>query len=179
MALISSNYLHLLYEPNTNVGPWEYLGMGRVRAVWRKLVKWNLRYSYVLERKELLEQQVNGLGNVCLREAVLRSCLTGLLRQEHWSGLPFSSSRRSSQLRDRIHVACVPCTAGRFLSCWATREAPRTAGLRSDKPHSSTRGQVRGMGNSNIHHFSKSYIYYFGGTLLQTLNSNFASRRKC
>lgn len=32
MALVSFNYLHIFYEPSTNIGPWEYLGIGRVRA---------------------------------------------------------------------------------------------------------------------------------------------------
>ena len=76
MALVSFNYLHLLYEPNTNVGPWEYLGMGRVRAVWRKLVKWNEVFIYVLERKELLEQQGNGLRIAGLHVAEAQSCPT-------------------------------------------------------------------------------------------------------
>ena len=37
----------------------------------------------------------------------------GFSRQEYWSGLPFSSSRRSSQPRDRTQVSGI---AGRFFT---------------------------------------------------------------
>ena len=40
-------------------------------------------------------------------------------RQAYWSGLAISSSRGSSQPRDRTRVSC---TAGRFFTDWATRE---------------------------------------------------------
>ena len=35
----------------------------------------------------------------------------GFLRQEHWNGLPFFSSRASSQPRDWTHFHCVSCIA--------------------------------------------------------------------
>ena len=41
-------------------------------------------------------------------------------RQEYWSGLPFPSSRGSSQPRDWTRVSCI---VGRFLTIWATRAA--------------------------------------------------------
>ena len=41
----------------------------------------------------------------------------------HWSGLPFSSSRGSSQPRHPTNVSCDSCIAGRFFTCWAIREA--------------------------------------------------------
>ena len=44
-------------------------------------------------------------------------------RQEHWEWIAISSSRGSSQPRDRIHVSCVSCTGRRILYHWATREA--------------------------------------------------------
>ena len=40
-------------------------------------------------------------------------------RQEHWSG-PKPFSRGASQLRDQTQVSC---TAGRFFTIWATKEA--------------------------------------------------------
>ena len=36
-------------------------------------------------------------------------------RQEYWSGFAMSVSKRSSLPRDRTHVSCVSCTAGRFF----------------------------------------------------------------
>ena len=44
----------------------------------------------------------------------------GCSRQEYWSGLPFSSSRRSSQPRDQTWVSRI---AGRRFTIWVTREA--------------------------------------------------------
>ena len=41
--------------------------------------------------------------------------------QEYWSGLPFLSPGDLPWPRDRTRVSC---TAGRFLTSWATREAP-------------------------------------------------------
>ena len=35
-----------------------------------------------------------------------------------------SSSRESSRPRDQTRISCVPCTAGRFFTCWALGEAP-------------------------------------------------------
>ena len=68
--------------------------------------------------------------SACLHAKLLQSCpilcdpmdlarqvllSMGISRQEYWSGLP--SSRGSSQPRDRIHVFCVSCIAGRvFIS---------------------------------------------------------------
>ena len=43
----------------------------------------------------------------------------GFPREEHWSGLPFSSSRGSSRPRDQTRVSCI---AGGFFTCWAIRE---------------------------------------------------------
>ena len=39
-----------------------------------------------------------------------------------WVAMP--SSRGSSWPRDRTHVSCISCTAGRFFTPWATWEAP-------------------------------------------------------
>ena len=44
----------------------------------------------------------------------------GFSRQGYWSGLTFTSPRGSSQPRDQTQVSC---TAGRFFTDWATREA--------------------------------------------------------
>ena len=44
----------------------------------------------------------------------------GFSRQEYWTGLPFPSSRGSSQSRDRSQLSCI---AGRCFNFWATREA--------------------------------------------------------
>ena len=44
----------------------------------------------------------------------------GFSRQEYWTGLPFPSSQRSSQSRDRTQLSCI---AGRCFNLWATREA--------------------------------------------------------
>ena len=44
-------------------------------------------------------------------------------RQEYWSGLPFRSSRGSSQPRDQTQLSC---TAGRHSNLWATREASKS-----------------------------------------------------
>ena len=52
----------------------------------------------------------------------------GIFRQEYWSGLPFSSSRGSSQPRDPTNAFCVSCIAGRFFTYWAIREACGQAG---------------------------------------------------
>ena len=41
-------------------------------------------------------------------------------RQEYWGGLPLPFSRGSSQRRNRNWVSC---TAGRFFTTWAMREA--------------------------------------------------------
>ena len=38
-----------------------------------------------------------------------------------------SSSRGSSRLRDRTHVSCVSCNAGRFFYCWAIGDLPACA----------------------------------------------------
>ena len=46
-----------------------------------------------------------------------------VFRQEHWSGLPFSSSGGSPQPRDRTLLSWVSFVTGGFLTCWATREA--------------------------------------------------------
>ena len=46
----------------------------------------------------------------------------GFSRQEYWSGLPFSFSRRSSRPRDWTWVSHL---AGRCFNFWATREAQR------------------------------------------------------
>ena len=42
----------------------------------------------------------------------------GFSRKEYWSGLPFPSSQptESSHPRDRTHVSCVSCNAGRFFT---------------------------------------------------------------
>ena len=45
----------------------------------------------------------------------------GFSRQEYWSGLAIPFSRGSSWPRNRTQVSC---TAGRFFTVWATREAP-------------------------------------------------------
>ena len=45
----------------------------------------------------------------------------GFSRQEYWSGLAIPFSRGSSPLRDWNWVSC---TAGRFFTIWAMREAP-------------------------------------------------------
>ena len=45
----------------------------------------------------------------------------GFSRQEYWSGLPCPPLGESSQPRDWTWVFC---TAGRFFTDWATREAP-------------------------------------------------------
>ena len=47
----------------------------------------------------------------------------GFFRQEYWSGFPFSSPRGSSWPRDWSCISCVPCTAGRFFTCWAIGDA--------------------------------------------------------
>ena len=44
-----------------------------------------------------------------------------------WVAIP--SSRGSSQPRDRTHVSCVSCTAGRFSTTSATWEAPNVSSL--------------------------------------------------
>ena len=62
-----------------------------------------------------------------LSESESRSVVSDSLRSHgtlqdrilDWGAVPFS--RGSSQLRDRTHVSC---TAGRFFTSWATREAP-------------------------------------------------------
>ena len=49
----------------------------------------------------------------------------GFSRQEHWSGLPFPSSRGSSPPRDQTQV---PCIEAGSLSHWTTREVPPMQG---------------------------------------------------
>ena len=39
----------------------------------------------------------------------------GFSQQEYWSELLWPLSRESSQPRDRTHISCVSCTAGRFF----------------------------------------------------------------
>ena len=46
----------------------------------------------------------------------------GFSRQEYWSGLPFSFSGGSSQLRDWTRVSHIPA---RRFNLWATREVPK------------------------------------------------------
>ena len=46
---------------------------------------------------------------------------TGFFRQEHWSGFPCPPPGESSRPRDRTHVYCASCMAGRFF----TTETPR------------------------------------------------------
>ena len=53
----------------------------------------------------------------------------GFFRQEYWSGLPFLPP--PSQPRNWTHVCCISCIAGGFFTCWAVREAPKTAQLYS------------------------------------------------
>ena len=71
----------------------------------------------------------------------------GFSRQEYWSGLPFSSSRRSSWYQDRTQVSSISCIASRFFTVGAVREAqwppdplwipkttqPYQAGLKKEK----------------------------------------------
>ena len=75
----------------------------------------------------------NKCVHVCVCAQPLRSCLTlcdpldcnppgssvcGLLQ---WAAMPFAKG--SSQPRDRTHISCVSCIAGRFFTHWATWEA--------------------------------------------------------
>ena len=63
---------------------------------------------------------------------------TGIFRQEYWSELPFSSSRGSFQLRDQIHVSCIPCISGRFFTLWVIGKAQTTI-YKIDKQHGPAR----------------------------------------
>ena len=47
-------------------------------------------------------------------------------KQEYWSGLPFSSSRRSAQPRDQTHVSSVSCNGRWILYHCTIWEAPTT-----------------------------------------------------
>ena len=53
------------------------------------------------------------------------SSVLGSSRQEYWSGLPFFSSRRSSQTRVQTSISMFPALAGEFFTMSATWEAPR------------------------------------------------------
>ena len=59
----------------------------------------------------------------CCCSLVAKSCsgssVHGILQVRTWKWAAFSFSRGSSQPRDQT---CVSCTAGRFLTIWATRE---------------------------------------------------------
>ena len=43
-------------------------------------------------------------------------CLWDFSRQEYWSGVPFYSSKGSSQPRDQTYISCISCTADRFFT---------------------------------------------------------------
>ena len=75
---------------------------------------------------------------VCVCAELLQSCLTlsdprdcsllgssvhGLLQARILGWVAISSSRGSSQTRDRTHVSCIFYTGRWILYCWATREA--------------------------------------------------------
>ena len=47
-------------------------------------------------------------------------------------GVAIPFSRGSSQPRDLPWVSCI---AGRFFTCWATREDPNSPGVTEDQPH--------------------------------------------
>ena len=61
------------------------------------------------------------------------SSVHGIFRQKYWSGLPFFSSKASSQPRDWTHVSWMSCIAGRFFTRWAIREAPRPVYISSER----------------------------------------------
>ena len=44
-----------------------------------------------------------------------------LIEERILEWLPFTFSRRSSWPRDRTHISCVSCIAGRFFTHWAIR----------------------------------------------------------
>ena len=54
------------------------------------------------------------------------SPVLGILQARILKWVVISSSRGSSWPRDRTWVSCVSCIAGRFLTCWAMREALKT-----------------------------------------------------
>ena len=47
----------------------------------------------------------------------------GFPRQEYWSRLPFPSPGDLPWPRDRTHISCISCIAGKFFTWWAIREA--------------------------------------------------------
>ena len=61
-------------------------------------------------------------------------CLWGSSRQEHWNGLPISSSRGSSQPRDWAHVSCVSCSDRQILYHWASWEIHSAVGFKPTPP---------------------------------------------
>ena len=77
--------------------------------------------------------------SACLRAKLLQSCATlcdpidcsppgssihGILQAGILEWAAMASSRGSSQPRDRIHIFCVSCIAGRFFISQATKGSP-------------------------------------------------------
>ena len=76
--------------------------------------------------------------SVCMRAQSLHSCLNlcdamdcsppssavpGILQATILEWIAMSSSRGSSQSRDRCHLSCISCTGGRFFYYWAIKSA--------------------------------------------------------
>ena len=52
------------------------------------------------------------------------SSVHGIFQARILEWVAISSSRRSSQPRDQTLISYVPCIAGGFFMCWASKEAP-------------------------------------------------------
>ena len=83
-------------------------------------------FTVVLEIGTTLESQLRKVGKITVVIQSL-SCVWLLRppgyslsmefsRQEYWHGLPFPPPEDSSPCRDRTHVSCVSCVAGKFFT---------------------------------------------------------------
>ena len=84
--------------------------------------RWNLMQSLLLLGRCVLSRiRLSVTPRGAARQAPLS---TGFSRQEDWSGLPFPSPGDLPDPGIEPIVSCVSCTAGRFFTHRANREAP-------------------------------------------------------